>query len=353
MQGSARGIPRGGAGILPGLTRVGLAAITGASLLSGCSVWRGYLGPLVGYDRTPVAFVDQLVPESLRRAVANMEPALARRNSSTSLAGAERLVGLVAATDGDPARRSADMRRAFRARLVDEAVLVTGYYAPEIEVSPVATDVHRFPIYGRPPDLRDGVPYLTRAEIERGALAGRGLELAWARDAIDLFYLQIQGSGRARFPDGTKTGLLFAGTNSRPYTSLGKTMIDRGLITFSEASASGIRAALGRLPACDAAELRHSNERYVFFKLDDGPVVGSLGAPLTPGRSIAADPALVPPGSILYLETPSYRRFVVAQDTGAAIKGAHVDLFVGAGSEAGRVAGSLRERGRLWVLEPR
>jgi membrane-bound lytic murein transglycosylase A len=264
-----------------------------------------------------------------------------------------RLAGLVDATDGDRVRRQMDMHRAFRARLVDRPVLVTGYYAPEIAASPVPTAEYRFPIYGRPPELRDGEPFRTRAEIEGGALADRGLEVAWARDAIDLFYLQIQGSGRARFPDGTGVGLLFAGTNALPYSSLGKTMIDRGLLTFPEASADGIRRVLARLPAREAAALRHTNPRYVFFRADDGPVVGSLGAPLTDGRSVAVDPRLVPPGSVLYLETPSYRRFVVAQDTGAAITGARADLFIGAGEDAGRIAGNLRERGRLWILEPR
>ena len=282
-----------------------------------------------------------------------MDPVLARRGREGERGAARRLVGLVAATDGDRVRRQLDMRRAFRTRLVEDAVLLTAYYAPEIAASRTRTPEYPHPIYTRPPELRDGVPYLSRGEIERGALAGRGLEVAWARDAIDLFYLQIQGSGRARFSDGTGVGLLFAGTNSRPYTSLGTTMVDRGLLTLSDASPDGIRRALNGLPSSEAAALRHSNERYVFFRPDDGPVIGSLGAPLTAGRSVAVDTALVPPGSVLYLETPTYRRFVVAQDTGAAIKGARVDLFVGAGSDAGRVAGRVRERGRLWVLEPR
>jgi membrane-bound lytic murein transglycosylase A len=322
-------------------------------LLPGCSVWRGYLGPLLGPEPAPSAFIDDLRPDSLRVAIARMEPILARRGEARMLATARRLANVVDATDGDPMRRQMDMARTFRPRLVDAPALLTAYYAPEIPASRARTAEYRIPIYGRPPELRDGVPFLTRAEIERGGLAGRGLEIAWARDAIDLFYLQIQGSGRARLPDGTRIGLLFAGTNARPYSSLGRTMADRGLLTLAEASPDGIRRALSRLPAAEAAALRHTNQRYVFFRPGDGPVVGSLGAPLTDGRSVAVDPAVVAPGSLLYLETPSYRRFVVAQDTGAAIRGAHADLFVGAGAAAGCEAGAVHERGRLWVLEPR
>ncbi len=155
------------------------------------------------------------------------------------------------------------------------------------------------------------------------------------------------------FPDGRSVGLRFAATNSRPYTSLGRTMIDRGLLRLSDASADGIRHVLGGLPPDEATALLHTNERYVFFRIDEGPVVGSLGVPLTAGRSIAVDPDLVDLGSVLYLESPSFRRFVVAQDVGAAIVGSRADLFIGAGAEAGRIAGRLKERGRLWVLESR
>jgi membrane-bound lytic murein transglycosylase len=324
-----------------------------ATLLPGCSVWRGYLGPLLGAEPSPAAFVDDLHPGSLRAAVARMAPMLSRRRLDQQLMAARRLAGVVDATNGDRVRREMDMHRTFGARLLEDGVLVTGYYAPEIPASRVRTPEYRFPILARPPELRDGVPFLTRAQIDGGALAGRGLEIAWARDAIDLLYLQIQGSGRARFPDGTTVGLLFAGTNSRPYTSLGKTMIDRGLLTLAEASPGGIRRALALLPPATAAALLHTNERYVFFRADDGPVVGSLGAPLTDGRSVAVDPTLIPPGSVLYLETPSFRRFVIAQDTGAAITGAHADLFIGAGADAGRIAGALREHGRLWIMDPR
>jgi membrane-bound lytic murein transglycosylase A len=303
--------------------------------LSGCALLQGY--GIYPYAR-PVSFVDDADPGSLLAAI-----------DRTNVAH-DRLAGLLRATRGDPARREVDLRRAFRIRQPFRHVLLTGYYAPEIDASPVPTPDHQHPVYARPPELQDGVPYLTRAEIESGALVGRGLEIAWARDPIDVFYLQIQGSGRARFPGSTTLGLLFAGTNSRPYTSLGRTMIDRNLITFAEASPDGIRRALARLPPAEATALLHTNERYVFFRPDDGPVVGSLGVPLTHGRSIALDPEHVAPGSVLYLETPSFRRFVVAQDTGAAIKGARADLFIGAGAEAGKVAGRLRERGRLWVL---
>jgi membrane-bound lytic murein transglycosylase A len=184
-----------------------------------------------------------------------------------------------------------------------------------------------------------------------GALDGRGLEIAWADDPLALFLLQVQGSGRLRFPDRVQP-VRFAGTNGRPYRALGAEMIAHGLLGKDEADIPGIRRVFATLPEDRQLALLATNPRYGFFQPADGDPVGSLGVPLTPGRSIAADPALLPPGSLALLVTPRVTRFVVVQDTGAAIVGPHVDLFVGAGPEAEAFAGSARDRGTLYLLAP-
>jgi membrane-bound lytic murein transglycosylase A len=266
------------------------------------------------------------------------------------------------------------MRRHFRVRRVSSSLLLTGYYEPELTARATRDHTFRCPSYGRPADLvrvrpdrftcpcptiegrvAEGelVAYPSRREIDAGALAGQGREIAWATDALDLLLLQVQGSGRLRYEDGHPTGVHFAGTTGRPYSSLGRVMIDRGLLGSGQAGIPQIRQVFGRLSPDQQQDLMASNERFVFFALSDGPIRGALSVPLTAGRSVAIDPKRVPLGSILYLETPTYRRFVIGQDTGAAIKGAHADLFVGHGVAAGEVAGRLKEKGSLWLLEPR
>lgn len=288
-----------------------------------------------------MSFHDDETTESFAGAVDDANPAHAR------------LAGLLRATRGDPARREREIRRTFRLRQPFRGVLLTGYYVPRIDASDTRSDEYRYPIHARPADLDAGTPYFTRTEIDGGALADRGLEIAWAHDPVDLFLMHVQGSGRARLPNGRTIGLLFAATNARPYTSLGRVMIERGLVTREHSTIPDLRAALASLPLTERLALLRENDRYVFFRRDDGPAIGASGTPLTPGRSVAVDTTIVPPGALLYLETPSYRRFVVAQDAGAAITGGRVDLFLGEGQAAGAAAGRLRDRGRLWILEPR
>ncbi|HJQ83461.1 MAG TPA: MltA domain-containing protein, partial [Candidatus Binatia bacterium] len=196
-------------------------------------------------------------------------------------------------------------------------------------------------------------PYPTRGEIDAGLLAGRDLELAWIADPVDRFVLQVQGSGLLRFEDGRVIGARFAGTNGRPYRSIVPALVARGLVPAGRTTMPEIRAALARLEPDEQATVLATNERYVFFRLAGGGPIGSLGVELTPGRSVATDPKLVPAGTLAYLATPGVRRFVVSQDTGAAIRGAHADLFLGAGREAERRAGAMQDRGTLWVLLPR
>ncbi len=286
-----------------------------------------------------------------------------------------RLLELIAATPDGAARR-ATIARAFRVVRVRDPLLLTAYFEPELAGSLTADDRFRFPLYARPPDLidvdphaldpacscrrlsgrSDGtllVPYPSRAEIEAGALAGHGLEVAWTDDAVSLSVLHVQGSGRLVLPDGRRLGVRYAGTNGRPFRSLAQVLVARGLLDPDQASLPAVRRVLASMSEPERAALLAANDRYTFFRLAEGGPVGSAGVELTPGRSVATDPRLVPSGSIGYLVTPSVRRFVVSQDTGAAIVGAHADLFMGSGAEAEATAGRMRERGTLYLLQPR
>jgi membrane-bound lytic murein transglycosylase A len=317
-------------------------------VLSGCALLRGVTGPLFGWPWLPPV-EDDLDPASLAAAIANTAPVWERRGQEAERNAAVALLAAIEQTP-DPDDRRAAIERVFDTRRVARHVLLTAYYEPELPAALRPDERFAHPLYARP-DGGGALP--TRGEIDAGALAGRGLEIAWTDDPVSLLFLQIQGSGRLRLPDGRLVGAHFAGTNERPYTSVGRVMIDEGLIEPTAASADGIRRVLAGLPEDRRRALLARNERYVFFELGDGAVRGSLGVPLTPGRSIAADPRLVPAGSLAYLVTPTYRRFVVVQDTGAAIKGARADLFLGAGHEAEVVAGRTKERGRLYLLTPR
>ncbi|MCW5889423.1 MAG: MltA domain-containing protein [bacterium] len=297
-------------------------------------------------------FGDDADLASLRQAIARTQPAWRKRGDDAAAASASRLLGALAA-GGDAAARRRAIAGAFRVLQVRDPILMTAYYEPELAARVRPDARFRYPLYARPPDLTPSSAPV-RAAIDAGALAGRGLELAWTDDPLGLFLLHVQGSGRLRFPDGTVRPALFAGTNEKPYKALARVLIEHGHLTRAEATVPGIRRVMATLPADEQRALMQENPRYVFFKLGAAPgdPVGSMGVPLTAGRSIATDPTLVPSGRIAYLVTPSARRFVVAQDVGAAIKGAHVDLFVGPGEDAEAFAGSARDRGTLYLLEP-
>lgn len=241
----------------------------------------------------------------------------------------------------------------------------TGYYEPEIKGSRVPSRRFTIPVYRRPPDLQNDKPYLTRTEIENGALRGRGLELAYVEDMIGLFEMHVQGSGRIALAEGGVMRLGFDGTNNRTYTALAKVLVDEGALKPDEATWPGIRAWLQKNPN-RAREIMRKNDRYVFFK-DTGRsgAVGAQGVALTSGRSMAVDPAFVPYGMPIYIdttrpapnkpgETMTFRRLMVAQDTGAAIKGpVRGDVFFGAGSAAADTAGRMNSSGRWWLLVPK
>lgn len=261
----------------------------------------------------------------------------------------------------------------------DGKSLATGYYEPEIAGSRTQSADFNVPIYRRPADIIDVdlglfsddlkgkrirgrikgnalIPYADRAEIEEGWLAGRGLELAWAADPVEFFFLQVQGSGRLRLPDGSVMRIGYDGQNGRDYTGIGKLMKDRGLLGPGQTSMQGIMAYLRANPDEGRAIMRE-NKSWVFFKELTGPgPLGALGLPVTPRGTVAADPMFVPLGAPVLLSTDRVEAngLWVAQDTGGAIKGSNrFDTFWGAGDDARVIAGGMSARGTAFVLLPK
>lgn len=294
----------------------------------------------------------------------------------------------------DRARTETDARQFFTtafetAEVGDGNAMVTGYYEPEIAASreplPGYVPIYRMPDdlveqqvpvcppqfdpLAPPPDLAtcplkkqrgrvvDGqfMPYFDRTEIENGALADRGLEIAWAADPVALFFLQIQGSGRLRFPDGSVMRIGYAGQNGWDYTGIGALMKQRGLLAPGQTSMQGIVAWLHEHPE-ESKAIMQENHSYVFFReLTGAGPLGALGVPVTPQGSVAADPRFTPLGAPVFLDVdnPEADGLWVAQDTGGAIKGPNrFDTFWGPGDDAARIAGGLLARGRAWLLLP-
>lgn len=251
----------------------------------------------------------------------------------------------------------------FRPVLITQGdpALFTGYFEPELDGALQPDDRFRYPLYREPPEARDTDPWLTRREIQTGPeMKDRGLEIAWVDDSVDLFFLQIQGSGRIRLRDGSTIRVGYGGANGHEYRSIGTELIRRGVYDRHQVSAQVIRSWVRRHPE-EGEELLMHNPSYVFFRRIEGldPSHGPRGAmnrAITKGRSIAVDPAFVPLGAPVWIEkagsTPMHR-LMVAQDTGAAIKGAQrADIFMGTGAAAGRAAGKIRDGGRMLVLMP-
>ena len=250
----------------------------------------------------------------------------------------------------------------FRPVLIggDRTALFTGYFEPELDGSRTRTARFRHPVYRVPPELGDG-QWLSRAEIETtGVLEGRGLEIAWVDDAVELFFLQIQGSGRIRLPDGSVIRVGYAGRNGHRYRSIGQELIRRGIYERHQVSAQVIQSWVNRNPV-EGRELLYHNPSYVFFREirtrnpDDGPL-GAMNRSITPMRSIAVDPEFTPLGAPVWIETQGeipLRQLMIAQDTGSAIQGVQrADIFHGFGDTAGREAGRIRDPGRMIVLLP-
>ncbi|PIE64110.1 MAG: transglycosylase [Desulfobacterales bacterium] len=260
----------------------------------------------------------------------------------------------------------------------EKNMLVTSYYQPVFEGSLSQTKQYQYPLYKVPQDLVvqqqnkkrivrrlvDGqlVSYWSRRDIEEGKhLAGQ--ELVWLKSPVDAFFLHVQGSGIIELPDGTTRAVRYGGKNGLEYKSIGKYMVEQGMITLEEASLETIRAYLESHPQ-EQDTILHHNPSYIFFEWGSTEnAVGSMGQALTPGRSVAADKEVFPLGALAFLRTriPAANsdevqwqpmdRFVTVQDTGSAIQGpGRVDLFWGTGAAAGRAAGMMKEQGTLYIL---
>lgn len=241
----------------------------------------------------------------------------------------------------------------------------TGYYEPELPASAVRTERFRYPLYATPPELKRKhrrALFHTRHAIDRkGALAGRGLEIAWTDDPVEVFILHIQGSGRLRYPDGQVRHALYAGQNGRKYVSLGRIMRERGHLPADGITLNTIRDWLARHPE-ERDALLDTNPSYVFFRLSDDPSLGSMGRPLTPWVSVATDPNVLPSGCLTFMSVAlpaeaggslPFHALTLPQDKGGAIRAHRVDLFCGHGPEAERIAATLDARGAVFILLPR
>ena len=262
--------------------------------------------------------------------------------------------------------------------------LLTGYYEPIIDGSLTPAPLFTVPIYRRPADLENVVseaergaksgalthvrrtaqgvePYPTRAQIESGALANRGLELCALADAVDAFFLHVQGSGVVRLPDGRQMRITYDGKNGHPYTSIGRTLIDEGALTAEGLTLQVLGDYLRADPVYGRAVMQR-NASFVFFKeLSGDSAVGVLGTPLTPGRSLAVDTAFHALGAPIYVSAPSmthvspdgFHRLMIAHDVGSAIKGPERgDIYFGTGPDALALAGITKHPGTFFVLQP-
>jgi membrane-bound lytic murein transglycosylase A len=263
--------------------------------------------------------------------------------------------------------------------------MVTGYYEPLLRGSRTRTARYRHPIYAVPqdllvidlssvyPDLKhkrlrgriEGnrvVPYLARGDIDKDPAPLKGLEIAWVDDAVELFFLHIQGSGQVQLDNGERVRVGYADQNGHPFRSLGRLLIQRGELPPERASMQGIKDWARRHPG-KVQRFMNENPSFVFFRELPGDLpgpIGSLGVPLTAERSIAVDPRVIPLGVPVYLATTwpnspqPLNRLMVAQDTGGAINGGvRADFFWGFGDAAGSQAGKMRQAGRMWVLLPK
>lgn len=296
--------------------------------------------------------------------------------------------------DPDPKDLTRRLRREFSVyraagRAGNSKVLFTGYFEPVYPARLHRDETFCHPIYRKPDDLvkidlslfseefkgrsivariegQKVIPYYSRRQIAvENALQGRNLEIAWLKDPLDVAFLQIQGSGRLEMEDGEAISVGYAEKNGRPYRSIGRYLLDRGLLRKEDVSMQSIRKYLSDHPEI-VDEVLNFNPSYVFFRnLGEGPILGSLNVPITPGRTVALDSRLFPPGALAFIKSKKpkvsdrgeligwedFSRFVVNQDTGGAIRGAgRADLFWGRGPYAELAAGRMRQEGELYVL---
>ncbi len=385
------------------MQRGGIAALVGLALLAGCGriipAPRVMAQPPAGVAATTAlaaGFWAGPPVDSLGIAQADAAAALLSfRESCPRLLAREDASGLTRAADWEQPCTAAskwpesEARRFFAqhfeaVKIGDGKAFATGYYEPEIAGVRTHQPGFDVPVYALPSDLvraKPGdaapnpngtmplgrydetgkfVPYFDRGQIYDGALVGKGLEIAWAADRVEMFFLQIQGSGRLRAPDGSVIRIGYAGQNGHPYTGIGGVMRQRGLLGSEpgqySGSMQGIMQYVRENPDAGSALMRE-NKSFVFFRelTGDGPL-GALGVPVRRESSVAADPAFVPLGAPLWLkmERPEASGLWVAQDTGGAIKGANrFDTFWGAGDDARVIAGGMSSKGEALLLLPK
>jgi len=307
------------------------------------------------------------------------EPALARPGMSLTwgqvVRSLEEFLDLLPLLDADPDL----LAERFVWYGMRQKPLMTGYYTPEIEASLTRRPGYEFPIYGVPEDLRYGpvrgrsqfyrvergrvLPYYRRGDMDvRKVLAGRGLEIAWAKDPVDVFYMQVEGCGRLRLPDGTTRNVLYGAKNGHGFRSLGRILHARGLLPNGRLAKEDVQKYFAKHPE-RMFELMAENRSYVFFRLEDSPPEGTIGKPLTPMVSLATDRKLLPLGSLLAFEAeipeardgrPAGKRKVagigLAQDTGTAIRGSRVDYYIGEGNAVAPIASNIKTEATVYLL---
>lgn len=324
----------------------------------------------------PPATIDEASAARALRAFRISCPSLQRRQDKSLLSyGADWAAVCAEAATVQAGSAAAFFRDRFDwVRIGEGKAFVTGYYIPETAGSRTPGPGYTVPIYRTPPDLvrctrPDGtigraridetgacVPFWTRAEIEDGALAGKGLEIAWAADPVELFFIEIQGSGELRLPDGSVMRIGYDNQNGREYVGIGRLLRDRGILPPGGANMQAIKDWIRANPEQGRALMRE-NLSYIFFKELLGPPLGSLGLPITPQGTVAADPNFTPLGAPVFLsamDRPETNGFWVAQDVGGAIKGANrFDSYWGGGPQATVTAGGMSASGQALVLLPK
>ena len=318
---------------------------------------------------------------------AQLEPSL-----RAFAAGCARFKRLCEIARGLPAGDEPAARNFFESQFVPYAIVsstsgpsgtITGYYEPIIDGSRMRSAAHRHPIFGVPQDLvvvdlgavsaetrplrlrgrLDGrrlVPYYSRGEIDARGEAFPAPVIAWSGDPVELFFLQIQGSGQVRLENGERIRVGYADQNGHPYRSLGRYLVERGEMLLDQASMQGIKTWAAANPR-KLQDALNQNPSYVFFRelpTADGPI-GALNIPLHAERSLAVDRRFVPLGAPVYLATTfplseePLERLMAAHDTGGAIRGVvRADFYWGTGADAGAQAGRMRQQGRMWLLWP-
>jgi membrane-bound lytic murein transglycosylase A len=342
-----------------------------------------------GFERDDLA---QAFAAFRRSAEAIVSNAALLRPARPAFLGLEEISRAALEDPGDPATF---FKRWFQPFRLHRTGLLTGYFEVEVEARREAEPGFAAPVLARPADLvtlneapliveggpplyaarrrPDGAlePYPSRQEIEEGPWRTASPPLAYLADSVELFLIQVQGSARLKFPDGSSAALTYDGRNGHPYTSVGRLLIERGLVEPEAMSLSALKAALramGAAPGEAGRRLMQENESYIFFRFDDSPEralgpIGGAGLALSPLRSIAVDRSIWCYGLPFWIEADipwrrslpeSFARLMIAQDTGSAILGeARADLYFGSGEKAGALAGGIRHEGRFFALLPK